>query len=69
MINIGGTETITILELARLLQVEAGLPADPCFVVHCTVTWLCGPKSILSGETVPKASLKTKKKNSKGLRK
>ena len=28
-INLGGTETITILELARLLQVELGLPADP----------------------------------------
>ena len=29
VINLGGTETITILELARLLQVELGLPADP----------------------------------------
>jgi len=29
VINLGGTETITILELARLLQLELGLPADP----------------------------------------
>jgi nucleoside-diphosphate-sugar epimerase len=29
VINLGGTETITILELARLVHAELGLPAEP----------------------------------------
>jgi UDP-glucose 4-epimerase len=29
VINLGGTETITILELARRIQVELGLPEEP----------------------------------------
>jgi UDP-glucose 4-epimerase len=29
VINLGGTETITILELARRVQVEVGLPGEP----------------------------------------